>query len=191
MGANATSSKAPARSASSYGLLSDGTPTALGSDLTQVGFACDPSGDFPCPSGLTGESYNSILIVGLTNSALPNNTQVTIDLPSGFDGVWALFNCSTAAQIQNFGYPLCTPITPNATACDAAGNLTSADVFVFTVTPSCSGSTFVFDESTSDGSPQLASLATTTATTPEPDTLAMLGVGMLLLGGALKRRLQV
>jgi hypothetical protein len=174
MGASATSSKGPARSASSYGQSTTPTSTpetSLGSDLTQVGYACDNSGDFPCPDPITGEgSYNSILIVGLNAGALTSGAQVSIDLPSSFDGIGSLFVCSEFNT--SFTPPLCTPNT-----------------FSFTASSTCNSPTFIFDETGSQA--QYASLANNSATTPEPNTLAMLGTGILLLGGALKRRVQV
>jgi hypothetical protein len=190
MGASATSSKGPARSASSYGQSTTPTSTpetSLGSDLTQVGYACDNSGDFPCPDPITGEgSYNSILIVGLNAGALTSGAQVSIDLPSSFDGIGSLFVCSEFNT--SFTPPLCTPTTLSETACDDAGSF-SDNTFSFTASSTCNSPTFIFDETGSQA--QYASLANNSATTPEPNTLAMLGTGILLLGGALKRRVQV
>jgi len=176
--ASVRADKIPVRSAGNYGTIS-GSPTALGSDLSQLEWDCDPTST-PCPSTQGFE-----LIVGLT-SPVPSGTTFTIDLPSSFDGIWSPFSCASMGQ-NNFGFSLCASSTssPCANALTASAN---PDVFTLTATASCTDPTFLFDLSSGGGN-QLASLGGNTATTPEPESLVLIIMGVLSLGLWSRKRL--
>jgi hypothetical protein len=178
--ASVRADKIPVRSAGNYGTIL-GSPTALGSDLSQLEWDCDPTST-PCPSTQGFE-----LIVGLT-SPVPSGTVFTLDLPSSFDGTWGAFSCATSSVQNNFGFSLCATSTSSACANALTASMTNPDVFTLIATASCTDPTFLFDLNSGGGN-QLASLGGNTATTPEPESLVLIIMGVLSLGLWSRKRL--
>jgi hypothetical protein len=182
------------RTGSSYGQLSNITSSTQPFPIGDETVVCE-STTSPSPTNLCTE-WSLLLQINDAPTNPDLNQAIQLTLP-GNEGVFGVLNCNVLNSLtgvydtgaQLFG-SLCTPNTnPLSASCDL-GSVAFDGSGTIVLPGSCitASETFFFDENTNAlASPSLAGSA---VATPEPGSLALLAISLILMAAVSRRRLQ-
>jgi hypothetical protein len=174
------------RTGSSYGQIAATSSTAAAGIGTEYLVPLTP---------ISPDDFDLLLQISPTSSFLNNPIQITIGLtsPPFFTSStstdsFGILNCNndgSGTAGSNLGM-VCTP-TGNST-CDLSGATVNGNTITLPGACVTANETFFFDESTPGGA--FASVTTVAATTtPEPSSLALIGISLVTLALLSRRRL--